>query len=124
MSQSRQARIQKIVHSLSEINHDDLRERSERSVEIIDENGYEDPLDVRIVTDETNLLIFEQEVNRYNQNPYCTMPNVYYEQLPFEECEKFQGFLLTSPEYSDIQQQVIFEDPTYEEKEKEVRRRV
>ena len=91
---------------------------------VIDENGYEDPLDVRIVTDETNLLIFEQEVNRYNQNPYCTMPNVYYEQLPFEECEKFQGFLLTSPEYTDIQQQVIFEDPTYEEKEKEVRRRV
>ena len=116
VSKARQNKIERIIDSLSKIHHRDLKPRVDQDVEIVETP---DPIEIYIVTDETNLLIFEQEVNRYNERNgnVGDPPPIMYEQMSPGDKESFFMHLLLSDESNDIFKQVIFDHATCEEKE-------
>ena len=120
VSTARQGRIEKIIKCLSEVDHRELRtdvKETDEDVEIVEE--IPDPMEVYIVTDESNLLIFEQEINRYNlQNTdQGSLPPILYEQMSSDDRQSFYIHIVASDESENIFQQEIYEVPTHEEKE-------
>ena len=119
ITKSRQQRIEKILESVSVIHHREINadiKQHDEQVQIVE---YPDPLEMYVVTDETNLLIFEQEINIYNERygSAGTTPPIMYEQMSYEDKQSFYFHIVVSDDSSNIFQQVIFEDPVYEEKE-------
>ena len=119
ITKSRQQRIENILGSVTEIAHREINadiKQHDEQVQIVE---YPDPLEMYVVTDVTNLLIFEQEINMYNErNGYAgDPPPIMYEQMSPNDKQSFYFHIVVSDDSSNIFQQVIFEDPVYEEKE-------